>query len=65
MLNTRYNCHILMNVEIPCQSFEIYADIKFHENAPGVVGGGRVVPRGETDRHDESNSRFSQFFEHA
>jgi len=54
-----------MNVEIPCQSFEIYADIKFHENAPGVVGGGRVVPRGETDRHDESNSRFSQFFEHA
>jgi len=29
-----------MNVEIPCQSFEIYADIKFHENAPGVVGGG-------------------------
>ena len=47
-------------------SFEKYSDIKFHENRSS---GGRVVPRGRTDRkkdrHDEANSRFSKFFERA
>ena len=41
-------------------------NIKFHENS---FGGSRVVlcgqTDGRTDRHDEANSRFSQFFEGA
>jgi hypothetical protein len=34
--------------------------IKFFENP---ANGSRVVPCGETDRHDEANSRSSQFCE--
>jgi len=44
------------------QIFEKYSNIKFHENPSR---GSRVVPRGRTDRHDEVNSRFSQFCESA
>jgi hypothetical protein len=33
-------------------------NIKFDENS---FSGSRVVPCGQTDRHDEANSRFSQF----
>jgi hypothetical protein len=33
-------------------------NIKFHENPSS---GRRIVPCGRTDRHDEANSRFSQF----
>ena len=33
--------------------------IKFHENPSGL----RRVPCGQTDRHDEAKSRFSQFCE--
>ena len=48
--------------------FSIYfkksSNIKFHENPSSVS---RVVPygwaEGRTDRHDEANSRFSQFCE--
>ena len=44
--------------------------VKFYENPSG---GNRVVPCGrtdaqtdvQTDRHDEGNSRFSQFYERA
>ena len=36
--------------------------LKFHENPSS---GSRVVPCGQTDRHDEANSRFSQFCERA
>ena len=35
-----------------------YSNIKFHVNPSS---GSRVVPCGLTDRHDEANSRFSQF----
>jgi hypothetical protein len=34
--------------------------MKFHENSSS---GNRVVPCGQTDRHDEANNRFSQFCE--
>jgi len=40
--------------------FEKYSGIKFHGNPSS---GSRVVPWGLTDRHDETNSRFSQFYE--
>jgi len=42
--------------------FEKYAYIKFHENP---FSGSQATPCGQTDgrtdRHDEANSRFSQF----
>ena len=33
-----------------------FSNIKFHENQ---ASGSRVVPCGQTDRHDEANSSFS------
>ena len=44
------------------QFFEEYSDVKFDENPSG---GSRVVPCGETDKHDEANSHFSKFCERA
>jgi hypothetical protein len=44
------------------QIFEKSSNIKFHELPSS---GSRVVPCGRTDRHDEANSRFSQFCERA
>jgi hypothetical protein len=35
-----------------------YSNIKFNENQSSGI---RVVPCGQTDRHDRGNSRFSQF----
>jgi hypothetical protein len=40
--------------------FEKYWNTKFHEDPSS---GSRVVPCGQTDRHNEANSRFSQFCE--
>jgi len=59
---TRYSCQILMKLESSRQIFQKYLNIKFYENPSG---GKRVVPCGRTDRHDEANSRFSQFCETA
>ena len=42
------------------QIFEKYLNMKFQES-PSC--GSRVVPWTCTDRHDEANSRLSQFFE--
>ena len=39
-----------------------YSNIEYRENP---FSGSRVVPFGRTDRHDEANSRFSQFYERA
>ena len=44
------------------QFFEKFWNVKFHEIPSS---GNRVVPRGQTDGHDETNSRFSQFWERA
>jgi len=43
-------------------TFEKYSNNIFHENPSS---GSRVVPCGQTDRHDEANSRFSQYWERA
>ena len=58
----RYSCQIWMKREPSRQIFEEYSNIKFHEIA---FGGSRVVPCGQTDRHDAANSRLSQFCERA
>jgi hypothetical protein len=42
------------------QIFEKYSNMKFYKNPSN---GNRAVPCGWTDRHDEANSRFSQFCE--
>jgi len=46
------------------KGFKKYSDIKFCENR---FSGSRAVPcgraNGQMDRHDEGNSRFSQFCE--
>jgi len=51
-----------MNTEFSRQIFEKLSDIKFHENP---AGGSRAVPQGRSARHDEFNSRHSQFCEGA
>jgi hypothetical protein len=52
---------ILMKNEFLRQTFEKYLNMKFREN---ISSGSRVVPGGQTaDIHDETNHRFSQFFE--
>ena len=64
MYSTGYTCLILIMREFSRNVFEKkYSNIKFH--------GSQVVPRGQTDRrtegrkhrHNEANSRFSQFSE--
>jgi len=56
-----YSCQILMELEFYQQIFKKnIQNIKFHYN---LSSGSRVVPCGRTDRHDEVNSRFSQFCE--
>ena len=51
-----------LNLDFIERFFEKYSNIKFHEDLPS---GSRVVPCGRTDRHDEANSRFSQFWKSA
>jgi len=60
--DARYYCLILLKLEFSRQFFEIYSNIKRHENP---TSGSRVVPYGQMDRHDEANSRSSQFLESA
>ena len=58
--SARYSCQILMEFETNGQIFEKLSNIKFHQNPSS---GSQVIPRGRTDRHDETNSRFWQFCE--
>ena len=64
MSTTRYPCQIFTKLEFSRQIFEKCSNIKFPEN---LLSGKRVVLCGETDgqtdRHDEANSRFSQLRE--
>jgi hypothetical protein len=46
MHNTRYSCHILMQLQFSQQIFEKYSNIKFHKNPSS---GSQVVPCGWTD----------------
>ena len=58
----RHSYPFLIKIKVSKQSLEKSSNIKFHENPSGGSG---VVPCGRTERHDEANSRFSQFREHA
>jgi hypothetical protein len=51
-----------MKLEFFWQIFEKYSNIKFHENSSS---GSQVVLCGQTDGHDEANSRFLQSGKHA
>jgi len=51
-----------VKLEFSPQIFEKSLHIKFHEN---LSSGSRVVPCGQTDRHDKANSHFSKFCKHA
>jgi hypothetical protein len=51
----------LMKLQSSGQIFEKYLNILHHE----PFSGNRVVPCGQTDRHDETNSRFSRFCDRA
>jgi hypothetical protein len=46
MQSTRYSRQILVNLEFSQQIFQIYSDIKFHENPSS---GSRVISRGRAD----------------
>jgi len=54
MQSTRFSCQILMRIEFSPHIFEQCSNIKFHENP---YSRSRVVPCGQTDRHDETNCR--------
>jgi hypothetical protein len=64
MQNARQSCQIVLKREFSQQIFEKYSTIKSHINPSSDS---RAVPCGQTDgqtdrqRHDDSNSRFSQF----
>jgi len=58
----RYFGQIYMTLVYSRQIFEKSSSINVHKN---LSRGTRVVPCGRTDRHDEANSRFSQFCEQA
>jgi hypothetical protein len=66
LLSTLYSCQILIKLEFSVQIFEIWSNIKFHENPSSRSR--VVVPcerkdrqtDGRTDPHDETHSRFPQ-----
>jgi hypothetical protein len=74
MQSIRHSCHILIKLEFSGQIFEKYSNIKFHETP---FSGSRDFPCGQaggrtdgetglkTDRYDEANIGFSQFWERA
>jgi hypothetical protein len=49
-----------MTLNFPFEFSKESSNIKIHEN---LTSGRRVGPCGQTDRHDETNCRFSQFCE--
>ena len=66
--STLYSCQISLKLELSRQIFEKYSCIKFHENQSGVnriVTCRRTDGQRQTARHDVTNGRFSQFYEHA
>jgi len=62
MYSEHYSSQILMKLEFSRQIFffKKSSSIEFHEDPSSGI---RFDPRGRTDRHDETNSRFSQFCE--
>ena len=61
MQSTLYSRQILMKFEFSQQIFEKSPNIKFHKNpSSGSRGVAWGRADGQTDTHDEANSRFSQ-----
>jgi hypothetical protein len=65
MWSTRYSCHISIQLEFSWQVFEKYYNIEFHENPSSGSWVCSTRTDGQTDRHNEANSRFSQCCERA
>ena len=61
MQSTCYSCQILIILEFLWQSFEKYSHINFMKTHPV----GTKLFHMQTDRHDEANRHFSQFYERA
>jgi hypothetical protein len=62
MYSTLYSCQISTRLEFSPHIFEKHWYNKLHENPSS---GSRVVPCGQTDRHDEANGHFSKICERA
>jgi len=62
MKSARYSCLILMKLQFSTFFFRKYPNKNSQEIQSSVR---RVVPCRQTERHDEVNSRFSQFCERA
>ena len=60
-VNFLYSRPIIVNLELSRQFFEKQSNIKFHENPSS--GAEYFHMDGQTDRHDEAISPFTQFFE--
>jgi len=58
--NNGYSCQILKKLVLPGQMFEKYSKTQFRVNPQSES---RIVPCGRTVRHDDANSRLSQFCE--
>jgi hypothetical protein len=52
-----------MKLEFSGQILEKYSSIKFHENPLSASHACSMRTYGQTDRYDEADSRFTQFFE--
>jgi hypothetical protein len=63
MQSTRYSCHILMQFDF-FDSFSKNTQISNFMKIP-PVGSELFRADGQTDKHEEANSRFSQFCESA
>jgi hypothetical protein len=56
MLSTCYFCRVLIKLEFSRQVFEKISTTNFHEN---LFSGTQVVPRDQTDRHNEALNSWS------
>jgi hypothetical protein len=59
MYSIRYFCRILMKFEFSRQIFENISNITFHKN---LSTGGRVVPRGQTDKRTDMTKLIVAIF---
>jgi hypothetical protein len=58
MLNTRYSCQILLNLDFYLQIFEKYRNVKLHENPSR---GSRAVPCGRKDGQTDTKKLIVAF----
>ena len=63
LIGTHYSCQVLMKLEFSRLMFKKILKINFVKIRP--VGAGLFHVDGRTDRHDQTNSRFSQCSERA